>query len=282
MTPQLDKRYRFSAANILGVGIDAVDMSMTVDVIESAVMDGRKGYVCVAGVHGVMEAFRDRNIALVFANAFLVVPDGMPTVWIGHLQGLEQMDRVFGPDLMRLLIARSETTGFSHFLCGGDYGVAEELRDTLQQEFPLARIVGTYTPPFRNMTTAEEHWLVEILNDLNPDIVWVGLSTPKQEKFMARLMPRLAPTVMIGVGAAFDFHTGRIKDSPAWVKQSGLQWCHRLMQEPSRLWKRYLVNNSQFLYEIGMQLTGMKHFDPPSRSGDVHISREAATTRDPR
>jgi N-acetylglucosaminyldiphosphoundecaprenol N-acetyl-beta-D-mannosaminyltransferase len=282
MTPQLDKRYRFSAANILGVGIDAVDMSMTVEVIESAVMDGRKGYVCVAGVHGVMEAFRDRNIALVFANAFLVVPDGMPTVWIGHLQGLEQMDRVFGPDLMRLLIARSETTGFSHFLCGGDYGVAEELRDTLQQEFPLARIVGTYTPPFRNMTTAEEHWLVEILNDLNPDIVWVGLSTPKQEKFMARLMPRLAPTVMIGVGAAFDFHTGRIKDSPAWVKQSGLQWCHRLMQEPSRLWKRYLVNNSQFLYEIGMQLTGMKHFDPPSRSGDVHISREAATTRDPR
>jgi len=281
MTPQLDKRYRFSAANILGVGIDAVDMAMTVEVIESAVMDGRKGYVCVAGVHGVMEAFRDRNIALVFANAFLVVPDGMPTVWIGHLQGLEQMDRVFGPDLMLQLIARSETTGFSHFLCGGDYGVAEELRHTLQQEFPLARIVGTYTPPFRNMTTAEEHWLVEMLNDLNPDIVWVGLSTPKQEKFMARLMPRLSPTVMIGVGAAFDFHTGRIKDSPAWVKQSGLQWCHRLMQEPSRLWKRYLVNNSQFLYEIGMQFTGMKHFDPPRRSGDVHIPQEAAT-RDPR
>ncbi len=280
MTPQLDEKYGFSAANILGVGIDAVDMAMTVEVIESAVMDGRKGYVCVAGVHGVMEAFRDRNIALVFANAFLVVPDGMPTVWIGHLQGLEQMDRVFGPDLMLQLIARSETTGFSHFLCGGDYGVAEELRHSLQQKFPLARIVGTYTPPFRNMTTAEEHWLVEMLNDLNPDIVWVGLSTPKQEKCMARLMPRLSPTVMIGVGAAFDFHTGRIKDSPAWVKQSGLQWCHRLMQEPSRLWKRYLVNNSQFLYEICMQLTGMKHFDPPSRSG-VHISQEAAT-RDPR
>jgi len=279
--PQLSEGFRFPGANILGLRIDAVNMSMAVETVESAVKNKRNGYVCVAGVHGVMEAFRDRDLASMFANAFLVVPDGMPTIWVGHLQGLRQMERVFGPDLMLELIARSQTTGFSHFLCGGDYGVAEELRHTLQQEFPLARIVGTYTPPFHSMTSEEEDQLVEKLNHLTPDIVWVGLSTPKQEKFMARLQSRVPPTVMIGVGAAFDFHTGRIKDSPAWVKRSGLQWCHRLMQEPSRLWKRYLVNNSQFLYEIGMQFTGMKHFDPPRRSGDVHIPQEAAT-RDPR
>jgi N-acetylglucosaminyldiphosphoundecaprenol N-acetyl-beta-D-mannosaminyltransferase len=280
MTPRSTDRYRFPSANILGVGIDAVNMSMAVEAVESAVTAKRKGYVCVTGVHGVMEAFRDRELALVFEHALLVVPDGMPTVWIGRLQGLDSMDRVFGPDLMLELIDRSQMTGFSHFLCGGNSGVAEGLRRTLQQHFPLATIVGTYTPPFREMTTEEEHQLVEKLTDLSPDIIWIGLSTPKQEHFMARFQSLLSPIVMIGVGAAFDFHTGRIKDSPTWVKRSGLQWCHRLMQEPSRLWKRYLVNNSQFLYEIGMQLTGLKHFDPPRRSG-AYKSQQAAT-RDPR
>jgi|SRR5450755_538333 N-acetylglucosaminyldiphosphoundecaprenol N-acetyl-beta-D-mannosaminyltransferase len=281
MTPQFNNRSRFPSANILGVGIDAVNMSMAVEAVESAIADKRKGYVCVTGVHGVMEAFRDRDLAVVFDQAFLVVPDGMPTVWIGRLQGFNAMDRVFGPDLMLELIDRSQTTGFSHFLCGGGYGVAEDLRRTLQQNFPLARIVGTFTPPFRDMTTEEEHQLIEKLTDLSPDIMWIGLSTPKQEHFMARFQSQLSPMIMIGVGAAFDFHTGRIKDSPAWVKRSGLQWCHRLMQEPSRLWRRYLVNNSQFVCHIGMQLTGLKHFASPKRSGDAYTSQEAAT-RDPR
>lgn len=277
MTPQFSDRHRFPSANILGIRIDAVNMPMAVEAVESAVANRRKGYVCVAGVHGVMEAFREPDLALVFANAFLVVPDGMPTVWIGHLQGLNKMERVFGPDLMLQLISRSQNTGFSHFLCGGDYGVVEELQLTLQQQFPFARFVGTYTPPFRNMTSEEEHQLVEKLNNLNPDIVWVGLSTPKQEKFMARFWPFLKPMVLIGVGAAFDFHTGHIKDSPTWVKRSGLQWCHRLIQEPSRLWKRYLVNNSQFLCYIGIQLMGLRRFDPPTVSDDSYTPPEAAT-----
>jgi N-acetylglucosaminyldiphosphoundecaprenol N-acetyl-beta-D-mannosaminyltransferase len=277
MTLQVNEDFQLPIANILGLRVDAVNMTMAVESIESTVANGQKGYVCVAGVHGVMEAFRNHELALVFANAFLVVPDGMPTVWIGHLQGLKHMERVFGPDLMLKLIARSQATGFSHFLCGGDYGVAEELRHSLQKRFPRARIVGTYTPPFHNLTAEEEHQFVERLKDLSPDIIWIGLSTPKQEKFMARLQSRLPPVVMIGVGAAFDFHTGRIKDSPAWVKRSGLQWCHRLMQEPSRLWKRYLVNNSQFLYYICLQLSGLRRFEPPSFSRDLSGSAEAAT-----
>ncbi len=277
MTPQFCDDFGLLSANVLGLRVDAVNMTMATEAIESAVANKQKEYVCVAGVHGVMEAFRDHDLAVVFANAFLVVPDGMPTVWIGHLQGHRHMQRVFGPDLMLELIARSQATGFSHFLCGGNYGVAEELRLSLQKRFPRARIAGTYTPPFHNLTRAEENQLVERLKDLRPDIIWIGLSTPKQEKFMARLHSRLPPVVMIGVGAAFDFHTGRIKDSPAWVKRSGLQWCHRLMQEPSRLWKRYLVNNSQFLFYIGMQLSGFRHFDPPMRSSDVCASLETST-----
>lgn len=266
MTPQLNEGSPSPRANVLGLRIDAVNMTTAVEAIEHAAASGYKGYVCVAGVHGVMEAFRDRDLARVFADAFLVVPDGMPTVWIGHLQGFTQMDRVFGPDLMLELVGRSQTNGLSHFLCGGVDGVAENLGRTLQRAFPLARIVGTYTPPFRSMTTAEEDQLVEMLNSLSPDIVWVGLSTPKQESLMARLQSRLSPMVMIGVGAAFDFHTGRIKDSPGWVKRSGMQWCHRLIQEPSRLWKRYLVNNSQFLVYMAMQFSGLRRFDPPRLS----------------
>jgi N-acetylglucosaminyldiphosphoundecaprenol N-acetyl-beta-D-mannosaminyltransferase len=281
MTQQPSEDYRFPGANILGLRIDAINMSMAVAAVESAVTNRRGGYVCVTGVHGIMEAFRHPDLASVFANAFLVVPDGMPTVWIGHRQGLNDMKRVFGPDLMLELIDRSQVTDFSHFLCGGDYGVAEELQHTLQQRFPFAAIVGTYTPPFRSMTPEEEHQLIEKLTDLSPDIVWVGLSTPKQERFMARLKSLLPPMVLIGVGAAFDFHTGRIKDSPAWVKRSGLQWFHRLMQEPSRLWKRYLVNNSQFLFYLAMQLSDSRRFDPPSFSSDISRSREAPT-REPR
>jgi N-acetylglucosaminyldiphosphoundecaprenol N-acetyl-beta-D-mannosaminyltransferase len=280
MTPQFNEDRGLLSVNILGLRVDAVNMTRAVDAIESAVTKKQKGYVCVAGVHGVMEAFRNHDLALVFANAFLVVPDGVPTVWIGHLQGLRHMQRVFGPDLMLELISRSQATGFSHFLCGGNYGVAEELRLCLLKQFPRAKIVGTYMPPFHNLPSEEENQFVERLTDLRPDIVWVGLSTPKQENFMARLMPRLSPMVMIGVGAAFDFHTGRIKDSPGWVKRSGLQWFHRLIQEPSRLWKRYLVNNSQFLYHIAMQLTGLEHFEPTRRSLDAYASQKAAA-RDP-
>ncbi len=248
-------------ANILGVGVHATDVDSAVALIEAAVARKRRGYVCAAGVHGVMEAQRDRSLLPVFANALLVVPDGMPTVWMGRWQGLRTMQRVFGPDLMLAVMRRSEATGISHFLYGGDHGVAQQLRDVLLRRFPAAKILGTYTPPFRPLTSGEESDLVATIARLHPDIVWVGLSTPKQERFMAEYASRLNTTLMIGVGAAFDFHTGRIHDSPRWVKLSGLQWLHRLLQEPSRLWKRYLLNNPKFMFQAALQLTGLKRYD---------------------
>ena len=250
-------------ANVLGVGVHAIDMQQAVGEIEGAIAERRRGYVCVTGVHGVMEAQRDRSLIPVFADALLVVPDGMPTVWMGRFQGLRKMERVFGPDLMIEVAWRSQAKRYSHFFYGGAPGVAEQLRAVLQRRCPSMRIVGTYTPPFRKLTDAEELDLLRAVDRAKPDIVWVGLSTPKQERFMAEYLPRLNTTLMIGVGAAFDFHTGRIKDSSRWLKRAGLQWLHRLIQEPPRLWKRYLVNNPQFIFQAGLQLAGLRRYSLP-------------------
>ena len=247
-------------ANVLGVGVHAVDMNAAVKLIARAVATRNKGYVCAVGVHGVMEAQRDPKTRDAFSRALLLVPDGMPTVWMGRLQGLSQMRRVFGPDLMLAVISDDELQGCSHFLYGGRPGVAQELQRRLSQLYPKAHIAGAYTPPFRPLNEAEGAEFCELVRRLQPDIIWVGLSTPKQEQFMAQYLPRLDTTLMIGVGAAFDFHTGRLKDSPQWVKQLGLQWLHRLIQEPSRLSTRYLHNNPRFLLKATMQLTGLRRF----------------------
>lgn len=247
-------------ANVLGIGVHAVNMSSTLVALGTALANRSKGYVCVTGVHGVMEARRDPALRAILKRALLVVPDGMPTVWMGRLQNNPQMRRAFGPDLMLAVMGDARLQNYSHFLYGGDIGVAEQLKHNLQSRFPGASIVGTFTPPFRPLTSEESCDLRERIARLRPDIVWVGLSTPKQEVFMAEFLSRLDATLMIGVGAAFDFHTGRLKDSPQWVKQAGLQWAHRLLQEPRRLWKRYLLNNPLFLVLAVLQLTGLRRF----------------------
>ena len=266
----------YPRVNVLGIGIHAVTMSTAVEAIAAAMAQGRKGYVCATGVHGVMEAQRDPALRTIFARALLVAPDGMPMVWMGRLRGFRHMRRVYGPDLMLAVFGDPALQGCSHLLYGGDYGVAEQLRECLLQRFPSANIVGTYTPPFRPLNQDESAELCEMIERLRPDIIWIGLSTPKQERFMAEYLPRLRTTLMIGVGAAFDYHTGRLRDSPLWVKQCGLQWLHRLLQEPRRLWRRYLINNPLFLVQAGLQLTGMRRFDlSPEQSQQLSLAEEA-------
>ena len=170
------------------------------------------------------------------------------------------MRRVFGPDLMRHICEISAKEGQTHFLFGGKPGIAEQLKATLMDRFPGLRVVGTYTPPFRPLNAAEEKELSEMVSRLKPDFFWVGLSTPKQEQFMARYSQRLETRLMIGVGAAFDYLTGSIRDAPDWMKSAGLQWLHRLAQEPRRLWKRYLINNPRFLFEITLQMTRVRAY----------------------
>jgi N-acetylglucosaminyldiphosphoundecaprenol N-acetyl-beta-D-mannosaminyltransferase len=230
-----------------------------VDEITTAVLSHHKGYVCVTGVHGIMEARRDASLARIFRDAFLVVPDGMPTVWMGRSQGLS-MARVFGPDLMVAVLRERRLAEAKHYLYGGAPGVAQQLAQTLLKRHPGLQIVGTYCPPFRPLSSTEQNDLLDDVSRLQPDIIWVGLSTPKQEVFMAEYLSRLATTLMIGVGAAFDFHTGRISDSPTWAKQMGLQWLHRLVQDPRRLWRRYLLNNPPFVWNAALQLLRIRTF----------------------
>jgi len=261
---ELDK----NRANVLGVGVHAIDLTEAACLIESAVREGVRGYVCPTGVHGVMEAQRDPELLDILNHALLVTPDGMPTIWVGRMQGRSTMKRVFGPDLMLEVCRRSVNPGIRHFLYGGNPGVAVELGEFLRSRFPGIAVVGSFTPPFRPLEPSEQLALETEMNRVSPDIVWVGLSCPKQEKFMAANFRHLPCKVMIGVGAAFDFHTGRIKDAPTWIKDAGLQWAHRLCQEPSRLWKRYLLNNSAFLVSLGLQLTGLRRYTLPSNYHD--------------
>ena len=262
-------------ANVLGVSIDAVDMESALERIEFALDSERKGYICLAGVHGVMEAQRDPELAKIFAGAALAAPDGMPTVWVGRHQGHRAMERVAGPDLMFEVIRREEFRGLTHFLCGGKEGVAQELRDKLLDRFPFVKIVGVCTPPFGPMSLAEECEFIENIGRLRPDVVWVGISTPKQERFMARYLPLLETRLMFGVGAAFDFHTGRIADCAEWIKRCGMQWLDRLLQDPKHLWKRYLRNNPAFLFHIALQLTGLRTYPPAPRAEPGSARRPA-------
>jgi N-acetylglucosaminyldiphosphoundecaprenol N-acetyl-beta-D-mannosaminyltransferase len=247
--------------NILGVGVSAMNMSQAVNLVTTAVSAGQKGYVCVTGVHGIMEAQKDAAFKTILNRSFLTTPDGMPTVWVGRMNSHSQMSRVYGPDFMLNVCAASIEKGHTHFLYGGNDGVAEQLKQVLTARFPGLKIVGTYTPPFRPLNAAENAELQSEISRLRPDFFWVGLSTPKQERFMAEYLSILDAKIMVGVGAAFDIHTGRAKDSPDWVKAAGMQWLHRLLQEPSRLWKRYLINNPIFVYKMASQLLGFTRYD---------------------
>lgn len=247
--------------NVLGVRVSAVNMDEAVRLAGCHIDRDGRGYICVTGVHGVMEAQSDRDFRAILNRSLITTPDGMPTVWVGHAQGHSTMSRVYGPDYMLRMCELSVTRGYRHFLYGGKPGVAERLAKTLVRRFPGLQIAGTYTPPFRALNASEEKELSRRLTKSEPQIFWVGLSTPKQERFMAQYVDKFNVPLMVGVGAAFDILTGGIADAPAWMKHSGLQWLHRLIQEPKRLGKRYLINNPKFIWNIALQMSSIRQFD---------------------
>ena len=249
--------------NVLGVGISVLNLNNALTAMADAVLERRKGYICVTGVHGVMEAQDDPAFKGVLNGAFLCTPDGMPMVWAGRLNGHRDMSRVYGPDLMLDVCAWSETSGAKHFFYGGADGVAELLAQKLKAKFPKLQVVGTFTPPFRPLNAEEIARLHEQVSAVKPDILWVGLSTPKQEKFMVEFLPKLDVTLMVGVGAAFDFHSGRVCQAPRWMQRSGLEWFYRLCSEPRRLAKRYFRNNPLFVIKYLGQLMGLGKYPLP-------------------
>jgi N-acetylglucosaminyldiphosphoundecaprenol N-acetyl-beta-D-mannosaminyltransferase len=246
--------------NLLGVGLSGLNMNLALDEVFYALDHRVKGYVCVTGVHGIMEAQNDERFRKVLNSALLVTPDGMPLVWWGKWNGLHYMDRVYGPDLMLEVLRCSVARGYKHFLYGGTRNVTGELAIRLKERFPGLQVVGTFEPPFRPLTEQEAADLQLQVQKAKPDVFWVGLSTPKQEKFMAEYLPRLETTLMFGVGAAFDFHSGRVRQAPRWIQRSGFEWLFRLSQEPRRLWKRYLINNPRFLLRAAGQMCGWKKY----------------------
>jgi N-acetylglucosaminyldiphosphoundecaprenol N-acetyl-beta-D-mannosaminyltransferase len=257
-SPSLHPCAQLDVVEVLGIAVDSVNMQRALDRIAQHLDAGEKGYICVAGVHGIMEAQRCPELCTVYGHSLMTVPDGMPLVWVGQMQGHATMERVTGPDLMLQIFAELRFAGLTHFFYGGEPGVAEELRSRLQQQFPHAHIVGTYTPPFRELNLAEETEFLAAIQELQPDVIWVGIGCPRQEIFMAHYLDRLKTRLIFGVGAAFDYHTGRIRDSAPWIKQAGLQWLHRLLQDPRRLWKRYLRNNPPFVWRIALQMLGWR------------------------
>jgi len=182
-----------------------------------------------------MECQRDPELRRIYNASGMTTPDGMPLVWLSRLHGYHHVDRVYGPDLMLALCERSVKRGYRHFFYGGAEGVPEHLAARLQSRFPGLIVAGTYSPPFRPLRPEEDEQIVQLINETSPDIVWVGLGSPKQERWMAEHIDRLTAPVLIGVGAAFDFHTGRKPQAPRWMQRSGLEWLFRLLTEPRRL-----------------------------------------------
>ncbi|MEO1062799.1 MAG: WecB/TagA/CpsF family glycosyltransferase [Actinomycetota bacterium] len=236
--------------DVLGVRVSATTMDRAVAELGRWVDAGERSYVCVTGVHGVMESQDDPDLVEIHNRSGLTTTDGMPLVWAAKYAGVEPVERVYGPDLMLAVLERSVDEGWGHFLYGGGDGVAETLADELRSRFPGVRIVGTHTPPFRPLTAEEEDAVVAEIDGSGADFVWVGLSTPKQERWMAAMRPRLSAAGLLGVGAAFDMHSGTVRQAPRWMQRSGLEWLFRLIVEPRRLWRRYLSNNPRFVAKV--------------------------------
>lgn len=266
--------------NLLGVRISAVNMTSAVGSIFEAIGAGRKGYICLRDVHGVVRCQNNSDLQRAHNRAFLVTPDGMPLVWALKAAGHKTADRVYGPDLMLELFDQGRKAGLRHFLYGTTPEVLEKLAARLTEAYPGAEIVGTYAPPFRPLTEAETEEVAATINGTRADVVWVGLSTPKQELWMAEMRPALDAGMLIGVGAAFDFHAGVKKQAPRFIQRSGFEWLFRMASEPRRLFGRYAVVVPSFLGLVALQVAGLREF-PMSRANDAvsrHPERSERTT----
>ncbi len=214
--------------------------------------------ISATGAHGLVEALKDSSFKSVLTSFFWNLPDGMPLVWWGRLKGYSTMDRCYGPDFFAAILKATSELEVTHFFCGGKPGVAEELKQAVEYKFGNKRVSGKYSPPFSTMQEKDWSDLVANINDSAAQIIWIGLSTPKQEKFAYELAKRVKVRYIITVGAAIDFHTGRLSQTPRWMQVSGLEWFYRLCKEPRRLWKRYIEIVPKFAMLAGVDL--IKHY----------------------
>jgi N-acetylglucosaminyldiphosphoundecaprenol N-acetyl-beta-D-mannosaminyltransferase len=262
-----DERGSPPRVDVLGVGVSATTIDDTLRVIEGWIAQREPHYVCVSGMHGVMESQQDQDLRRIHNHAGLVTPDGMPLVWLCWLKGYPRVERVYGPDLMLALCQRSAAKGYRHYFYGASPAVLQALTRRLLDQYPGLIVAGSYAPPFRPLEPTEQEFVVQQIRHANPDILWVGLSTPKQERWMAQHLERLGVPVLIGVGAAFDFHSGFKRQAPRWMQQNGLEWLFRLLSEPRRLSRRYLVNIPLFAWYLTLHALGLRRPGHNIRTG---------------
>ncbi|MBA2516895.1 MAG: WecB/TagA/CpsF family glycosyltransferase [Solirubrobacterales bacterium] len=242
------------SVDVLGIPLALTDYGRTLDWMDATIVSGGAGYVCVAATHTVMACQEDPELRAAVLSSDLTVPDGQPLVWALSALGHKLTSRVYGPELMARSFERSALSGTRMFLYGGrNEGALVQLTLNLRRRYPGVQVVGGFAPPYRALSEAEREALVVEINGSGADVVWVGIGVPKQEKWMAAMRPRLTAPVLIGVGAAFDFHAGLVPQAPSWMQSAGMEWVYRLAREPRRLWKRYLRYNPRFVTGFARQ-----------------------------
>lgn len=240
--------------NILGIDFNVINMTQTICIIDDWISSNDSNYVCVTPVHALMDYRKDNKLIMIANKSGLTTPDGMPIVWILKLAGYKHVDRVYGPDLLNELCRVSLETGYKHFFYGNTDAVLSDLKEKLEAKYPGIQIAGSISPPFRELTDQEDEVICKQISESGADILWVGLGSPKQELWMYHHQGKIDVPVMIGVGAAFDFLSGNKSQAPRWIQRSGLEWFYRFLQEPRRLWKRYLLGYPRFVVLIMIEL----------------------------
>jgi N-acetylglucosaminyldiphosphoundecaprenol N-acetyl-beta-D-mannosaminyltransferase len=250
----INKNNSFQKFNILGVEISAINITQAIVIISDWILNKIPNYVCVTPVHALMDYRKNAELLMIANNSGLTTPDGMPIVWILKIAGFKYVDRVYGPDLMNELCRVSLESGYKHFFYGNTDAVLSDLKEKLEEKYPGIQIAGSIAPPFRELTIQENEEICKQISASGADILWVGLGSPKQELWMYHHQGRIDVPVMIGVGAAFDFLSGNKPQAPRWIQRSGLEWFYRFLQEPRRLWKRYLLGYPRFVVLIMIEL----------------------------
>ena len=253
MELQLDNRF-----DVIGCRINHLKNDEAVDSLISHAESGEGGYVCFVNVHVSVMAKEDPGLREIINNSYLSFPDGKPLYWVGQLKGIKKIERIAGPNFFVSLMGAKNSPPLKHYFYGSRPEVLESLVKHVNKEFPEAKIVGYESPPFRELTPEEREAALSRIRSAHPDFVWVGLGAPKQEFWMEQNWQALRPAILLGVGAAFDFHAGFITRAPHWIQKIGFEWLHRLIQEPGRLWKRYLYTNTMFLWHLLFSSCGLK------------------------
>lgn len=242
--------------DILGVQVSAVNMKVAIQVFDYWIASKQKNYVCVTPAHSVMDCVNDPSLYSLFNGSGMTVPDGMAIAWLLKLKGEKDIERVAGSDLMETVLSYSSQKGWKHFFYGSTPETLKKLSTYFENQYPETQIVGTYSPPFRDLTKDEEESIIQKINAVKPNFVWVGIGSPKQEQWMAKHLDDLSASVLVGVGAAFDFLSGEKPRAPLWMQKMGLEWLFRFIIEPKRLWPRYRLY-PRFVFLVFLQLLGL-------------------------